>query len=80
MLRCTAWRGDGSHAIAPFEMPEADLLFEFLIVALDAPAQLGEVYQRAEGDVLRSVEASTWSVRPRPLATRSTAILPADCR
>jgi hypothetical protein len=27
---------------APFEMPESDLLLEFLIVALDAPAQLGE--------------------------------------
>ena len=26
---------------SPFEMPEPDLLFEILIVALDAPAQLG---------------------------------------
>jgi len=38
---------------APFEMPEVDLLFEFLIVALDAPAQLDVVDQRAEGDVSR---------------------------
>jgi hypothetical protein len=28
---------------AAFEMPEADLLLELLIVALDAPAQLGNV-------------------------------------
>ena len=32
-------------------MPEPDLLLELLIVALDAPAQLGEVDQPAEGDV-----------------------------
>ena len=37
---------------APFEMPEPDLLLEFLIVALDAPAQLGDVDQPAEGDAL----------------------------
>jgi hypothetical protein len=34
-------------------MPESDLLLELLIVALDAPAQLGEVYQPSEGKVLR---------------------------
>ena len=38
---------------ASLEVPEADLLLEFLIVALDAPAQLGDVDQRAQGDVLR---------------------------
>ena len=38
---------------APFEMPEPDLLLELLIVALDAPAQLGEIDQAVEGDVLR---------------------------
>ena len=38
---------------APFEMPEPDLLLELLIVALDAPTQLGHVHQRAEGNVLR---------------------------
>jgi len=32
-------------------MPESDLLLELLIVALDAPAQLGGVDQPAEGDV-----------------------------
>ena len=26
---------------SPFEMPEPNLLFEILIIALDAPAQLG---------------------------------------
>src|ERR1700760_4773668 len=38
---------------SPFEMPEPDLLLELLIVALDAPAQLGEIYQVAESDILR---------------------------
>src|SRR5271154_7032212 len=37
---------------APFVMAEADLLLELLIVTLDAPAQLGEIDQRPEGDVL----------------------------
>ena len=35
---------------APLEMPEPDLLLEFLIVAFDAPAQLCEVDQTTEGD------------------------------
>ena len=30
---------------APLEVPETDLLLEFLIVALDAPAQFGGVDQ-----------------------------------
>ena len=30
----------------PFKMTEADLLFELLVVALDAPAQLGQVDER----------------------------------
>src|SRR5512145_640398 len=38
---------------AAFEMPEPNLLLEFLIVALDTPAQLGHVHQRAESNVLR---------------------------
>src|SRR5437588_4935157 len=37
----------------PFEMSEPDCLLEFLIVALDAPAQLGAVDQTMEGNVLR---------------------------
>jgi hypothetical protein len=36
---------------AAFEMPEPDLLLEFLIVALDAPARLGKIHQAIEGDV-----------------------------
>src|ERR1700720_877070 len=36
-----------------FEMSEPDLLFEFLIIALDTPTQFGEVHQLAEGDVFR---------------------------
>src|SRR5450432_1585116 len=47
---------------APFEMPEPDLLLEFLIVALDAPAQLGDVDQPAEGNVFRNCRASQYLV------------------
>src|SRR5207342_3891593 len=36
---------------AAFEMAEADLLLEFLIVALDAPAQFGDVDEITEGSV-----------------------------
>src|SRR5580700_7871132 len=35
-----------------FEMTETNFLLEILVVALDAPAQLGEVHQAFEGDVL----------------------------
>ena len=38
---------------APFEMAEADFLLEVLIVALDAPAQLGRIDQIGEGNVFR---------------------------
>src|SRR3981081_2628804 len=38
---------------ASFIMPEPDLLLELLIIALDAPAQLGGVDQIAECDVAR---------------------------
>jgi len=37
----------------PFEMSEPELLLELLIVALDAPTQLGGVDQPAEGNVFR---------------------------
>ena len=33
---------------APFEVPKPDFLLEFMIVALDTPAQLGGVDQPAE--------------------------------
>src|SRR6266542_202969 len=34
-------------------MSEPDLLFELLIIAFNAPAQLGEIHQLAEGDIFR---------------------------
>jgi hypothetical protein len=37
----------------PFKMPEPDLLLEFLIIPLDAPAQFGSVDEVAERDVFR---------------------------
>src|SRR6266852_8387424 len=36
---------------AAFEVPKPDFLLEFLIVPLDAPAQLGKVDELAEADV-----------------------------
>ena len=47
----------GAAPTAPFEMPEPDFLFEFLIIALDAPAQFGEIDQPAETDVSGRVES-----------------------
>src|SRR3982074_802751 len=38
-----------------FVVAEPDLLFEVLIIALDAPAQFGEIDQPAEADALRQV-------------------------
>jgi hypothetical protein len=38
---------------APLEVPEPDLLLEFLVIALDAPAQLGQADELSEGDALR---------------------------
>ena len=50
-----AQRGVVVEATPPsaFEMSEPDLLFEFLIITLDPPAQLGEIHKAAEGDVFR---------------------------
>src|SRR5438270_5769967 len=36
---------------APFVVPKPDFLLEFKIVALDTPAQLGEVDEFAEADI-----------------------------
>src|SRR5712671_2250957 len=36
---------------AAFKVPKPNLLLEFLIVALDTPAQLGEVDEFAEADI-----------------------------
>jgi hypothetical protein len=38
---------------AAFEVSEPDLLLEFLIIALDAPAQLGNIDERRKNDVFR---------------------------
>src|SRR6202040_323581 len=38
---------------APFIVTKPDLLLEFLIIALDTPAQLGKVDEAAEADVCR---------------------------
>ena len=37
---------------APLVMSKAEFLLEFLIIALDPPAQLGQVDQPLEGDVI----------------------------
>ena len=38
---------------APFIVPKPDLLLEFLVVALDAPTQFGEIDQPTETDLFR---------------------------
>ena len=37
---------------APFIITQAEFLLEFLVIALDPPAQLGQVDQPIEGDFL----------------------------
>src|SRR5258707_10936306 len=56
---------------APFEMSEPDLLLELLIIALDAPAQLGGVDQTAEGDFF-------WKSREPIFGRRFLALGPFD--
>ena len=53
-IGCDAQRGVVMEAADPatFEVPETDLLLELLIVALDAPAQLGKLHQATESHVL----------------------------
>ena len=53
MRRCTVWRGVKTPPSAPLEVAEADLLLEVLTIALDAPAQLGEIDDARERDVVR---------------------------
>ena len=63
---------------ASFEMPEADLLLEFLIVALDAPAQLGGVDQIAKRNASRQgrepifcgLFLALWPLDQQPLLRR----------
>ena len=51
-------RGDAQRGVvmksppsSSFEMPEPEFLFELLIIALDAPTQLRQVYQTGESKV-----------------------------
>ena len=76
---CNAQRGVVMEAAptTPFKVAEPNLLLKLLIVALDAPAQFGDVDQPAERRCLsQGSRASIWSARPRPRATRSAATLP----
>ena len=59
---------------SPFEVAEPNLLFEFLVVALNAPAQLGGVDELMEARCSpEALRTNIWSVPPRPPATRSAA-------
>src|SRR3954449_7204059 len=49
--RCTEWHGGGSLANVVPQVPEPELLFEFLVIPLDAPAQLRERDEAVEVDV-----------------------------
>jgi len=74
-LRCTAWRDDGSHATRALHNARARPLLEFLIIAFDAPPQLGGVDQIAERDVFGKVESQYLVGASSPSATRSAATL-----
>src|SRR5260370_26015434 len=47
-------------------MSEPDFLLELLVVAFDAPAQLGVIDQTIKGDVLRQVREPVAGAPPRP--------------
>ena len=38
---------------APLKVPEPDLLLQLLIIALDAPAQFGQIDKTGEANILR---------------------------
>src|ERR1043166_5340691 len=52
---------------APLEVPEAALLLDVLIIALDTPAQLGKPDQRSEADILRQGREPIFGGRGFPL-------------
>src|SRR3974390_1052094 len=56
---------------SPLEMAKADLPFEFLVVALNAPAQLGDIDQLTESNV-------RWKRRKPIFGRRSFALRPLD--
>src|SRR6202049_2978204 len=72
---------------APFEMAEPDLLLELLVIALDAPAQLGGIDQIAERDVFRQGREPIFGrlvlalgpLDQQPFFVRLAAILMARC-
>src|SRR4030081_3607179 len=66
---------------ASFIVPEPDFLLELLIIALDAPAQLGGIDQIAECDAARQSREPVLGRLPSPpRPTRSAAILWSVCR
>ena len=59
---------------AAFVVTKAEFLLEFLVIALDPPAQLGQIDQPREGDVVRQVGEPVFGrLLLRPAATRSAA-------
>ena len=54
LTACTGWRGDGTLPAPPLEVPETELLLQFLVVPLDAPAQLRQRDEPVESDVFRN--------------------------
>src|SRR6202035_608511 len=71
----------------PFEMAEPDLLLELLVIALDAPTQLGGIDQIAERDVFRQGREQIFGrlvlafgpLDQQPFFVRLGAILMARC-
>src|SRR5712671_6693771 len=65
---------------ASFIVPEPDFLLELLIIALDAPAQLGGIDQIAECDAARQSREPVLGRLLLALWPRSAAILLSVCR
>src|ERR1700746_3177084 len=66
---------------APFVIAKAKLLLELLTIALDPPAQFGDVDQLIKGNILEHGGKTNISpARFRLSATRSTTILPGVAR
>ena len=57
-----AWRGDGSRATHALRTVQVRLLLELLIVALDAPAQLGDVDQPCGRESFGRVESQLFGL------------------
>ena len=57
-------RDGGSHASFALEVAKANFLFEFVVVALNAPAQLDDIDELTEANVLAALEVTSRNANP----------------